>query len=820
MMPGEDGVGGGPKLDLGIDKRPDMNPIEALNAPPKPRRRMRSEKIDREKIAQRVLRFYHDDLEARSTDRERRIQRYAKFRMWSEGKNWPWVGSSDLGLPDMMEKSLRVQDTLHNAVMGSRPGVFNAKATVDTDTGKEDTVTKLVDYQVFVEAKGEVAIGELIDAFVNDGCFTAYVPWVKEKNEICERVEYPYPSPNDDFQNYISGLMQQAYPSAMNIYPHDEEGWEWCVALSKEEVLRVSFFTEDDGADQGDMRLLSITKRYVTTHDGPVIIPFDYDDVIYPAGVANLQAPGPANPGGAPHVMLRSYPTIDEIRHLQAQGYYDLMTEEDFEKIRPEFRASNDHMKKEALDRLQGQAAWKMPGDDAHGTVTRLVCFDRFDLDGDGLAEDVVFWVLVEPKIVCRARLLSEVFPAKVPRRPLAEATFCPVGGRREGVSLLEMQEGIHDMMKTLFDITCDSGTLGAMPVFFYRMAGALKPENLQVFPGMGVPVGDPMRDISFPTIGNQNGLGMMLNLISMVGNWGDRATMVGEFQLGRVPAGKSAALRTTGAVSMLQAQGDARPERILRRLFGGLSQIWSIVHELNCAFMPRGKQFRVSGFKRPDEDPYVTIEGREKIDGIYDFEFEANAFNTNKQILQQSLGQYAMSLLSPVGVQTGIVGPDGIYNLFRDLGRSLGLSPDKYLKPPSPESNLPPISAEDAVTQIMAGQAPVGKPIEGAQVHLEKLGAFYQSDDFGQLDDKQVDAFGQYILQIVQRVQQEQQQQMLQQAMQQYQQQMSGGGPGGAPTQNVPEDPNAQVPVSSGAEMMDETMPTAGGGGMSMAAE
>jgi hypothetical protein len=55
-----------------------------------------------------------------------------------------------------------------------------------------------------------------------------------------------------------------------------------------------------------------------------------------------------------------------------------------------------------------------------------------------------------------------------------------------------------------------------------------------------------------------------------------------------------------------------------------------------------------------------------------------------------------------------------------------------------------------------------------------------------------------------------------------QFQQQMGqpGQNPGGAPTQNMPPDPNAQPQVSGGGELMDETLPTAGGGGQQMAAE
>lgn len=800
---------------------PAATPIDEMLQPaPRPRRRVRSVAIDRQEIANRVCDFYTDDLQGRQTDRDRRIQRYAKFRMWSEGKSWPWVGSSDIGLPDMMEKSLRVQDTLHNAVMSSRPTVMNAKAAGESDKGKQDTIDKLIDYQVFVEAKGENRIGDLIESFVNDGVFTAFTPWVKEKRDVIQVMEYPMPDATVDFFDYLQSIVAQLYPNAHDAYP-EGDGWDWCCYPTQDEKVRISFYTEDDdtGAEH-DEKIIAHVKKFVTVHDGPVIIPMDYDDVIYMPGAGNLQAPGPANPGGASHVILRSSPTIDEIKTLASQGYYDLVTPEDLERLRPVMAPAGDELKKQALDRTQGQSQQGEPKDKSQGTVTRLVCFDRFDIDGDGLAEDVVFWVLLEPKIVLRARHLSEVFPAKVPRRPLSEATFVPAGGRREGISLLEIQEGIHDVMKMLFDITSDSGMLGALPVFFYRMAGGMKPEALALFPGMGIPVGDPNRDVNFPNVSNPNALAMLLNLINIVGQWGDRTTMIGDFQLGRVPAGRSSALRTTGSVSMLAAQGDARPERVLRRFFTGMAEMWSNIHDLNCAFLPRKKQIRISGLKRPDEDPFVTIEGREQIDGIMEFEFEANAFNTSKAAMQQALMQIAGMALTPLGVQSGIIGPEQIYNLFRDIGKAFGVNTTGYFKAPNAEANQPLITAQDAITAVMADQVPYGRPSEpgGAMEHLQLIVQFMQSGDpaVGTLTEKQSVALGQYAKSLVERIMAERQQQALMEAAAQYSQGGQGGAPdpGGAPTQSV-SDPNApNAPISGGGELTDETLPTAGGGG------
>ena len=115
----------------------------------------------RTRIAKRVIDFYANDLSKGGVDRELRLQRIAKFRMWTEGKTWPFDNASDIALPDMMEKSLRVQDTLHNAVMSQMP-VVGAKADDEEDASKEDVVDDLIHHQVFSEQEGETFIANLI----------------------------------------------------------------------------------------------------------------------------------------------------------------------------------------------------------------------------------------------------------------------------------------------------------------------------------------------------------------------------------------------------------------------------------------------------------------------------------------------------------------------------------------------------------------------------------------------------------------------------------------------------------------------------------
>ncbi len=84
-------------------------------------------RINKKEIAERVVDFYDKDQWARTDFMDDRIQRYAKFRGWTERMDLPWDDASDIPLRDMMTDSLRLQDTLHNAVMAQVPPI-TAKA--------------------------------------------------------------------------------------------------------------------------------------------------------------------------------------------------------------------------------------------------------------------------------------------------------------------------------------------------------------------------------------------------------------------------------------------------------------------------------------------------------------------------------------------------------------------------------------------------------------------------------------------------------------------------------------------------------------------
>ena len=775
----------------------------ATLAPRRTRARKAAFKIDKTEIVDRVMTFFEHDDEARSDEKEARIQRYAKFRMWVEGKDWPWESASDVPLPDMMEKSLRLQDTIHNAVMSSRP-VMQAKAGDRLDKSKESVIDKLLDHQMFKEQSGEELIGDFADAFVNDGVVFAFTPWVRESREISEATTFP-PIPEEFLpEEYFAVILRTRFSGAEAVPKGD--GWEWAIHEG-DDSFEVSFFTKPDG------RVEMVRRKQVQIYDGPRVIQKEWDEVLYPPRAANLQRPGPSNPHGAPHVILVDYPTVDEVVALAKDGLYDRLTKDDLDALGVTARdtSSNQEMRdqKDVLQGTQvaGQDDRRVP---EQKTLTRLTCFDVMDVDGDGIAEDVVWRIIKDTKVLARAALLTEDFPSSDGRRPIEHQSFMPVRGRVAGIGLLEMMEGLHDVQKTMLDQDMDAGTIKNVPFFFYRASGSMQPEIMRLSPGEGYPLNDPQRDVHFPQFRN-DGSSDTINKLTIMQQWQDHLTTIGPLQLGDVPQGKASALRTVGGMSLIAGQGEARPERILRRFFLFLSHIWRHIHDLNRIFLPEEKKIRVVGLKDASDDPYLTI-SRDDVQGTYEFDFTANVLNTSKLGLQQSITTLLGTYVTPLMLQLGIIDPDGIYRLAREFGFAHGQDPDQYLRPPDADAFKPKISAEEAVSQIFDGQVPDGRPVEpgGAAEHLQKLVAFRASDNFGLLKPELVELFEAYLQQVVQRVMVEQQQAAAIQAAAQFQQQ--GQGQPGAPVTTPPSNDNGPPPVQ-GTELINESLPGAGGG-------
>jgi len=754
---------------------------------------------ERQEIVDRVLRFFREDDQAREGDKRLREQRYAKLMQFEQSQRID--GGSNMQLSDIMAVSLRMEDQIQNSVMSTRP-IINSRARLEVNRQRERKTDLMLDQQFFVEQDGEGLIETLTTNFFRDGMFVTLTHWVREFRKVMYTRHWepiPFGVP---IRKHFESILLQAYGKGSYREVKGSDGWDWDLYDEGGEKYLARFYTDDDGV------VLEVQGEPIV-FNGPCVLPYDYEDVLAPLWSLNLQPPGPSNPHGAPHVILVDYPTRDEIIRGVEQGYYDLIEMSDLDGIEG-FRDWSDGDRELARQRheLRGQGMTYAQGDQDdgdHRQLRRMLCFDVWR----GL--DVVWWVLDGPGLLLRARPLTEMCPGLPPRRPIAHAACFGVQGTWLGMGIPELMESNHDFMTCTFNQMVDAASLELQPFFTYRQSSNLKPEDIVLGIGVGIPTQNPQADIVFQRVAAQ-ATQIGVNLITLAERLAEKLTSVGDLQVGQIPTGKSAALRTSSGIQQVLAQGEARPERMLRRFFGGLRQIFEHMYQLDRHFLPDEKKFRAVGVARPEEDPIVAIDRVSDL-GETHFEFGANVLNSSKVALQSALNEMLTLMANPLMLQTGIAQPDGIYRVLVDYFAALGQNAEKYVSKPTPQAANPPILAAEALTAIMQGLIPAGPPAEGDfQLHIQSFTQLLGQPGAdgiplaAALSPQEKERAALYLQTVQQQALQAQQQMAMMAAAQQFQaaRQQMPSSPGGG-------DQPAQ-PIVQKNEAMDESMPAGTG--------
>lgn len=767
-----------------------------------PRTRKRPQPIklseqERTEVAQRVLKFYKDDVASREQEKRAREQLYAKL-MQVEA---PMGDGANVQISDMLAVSLRMEDQIQNSVMSTRP-IMNARALNSVDKDRERKADVMLDYQFFIEQMGEAKVQTLSTHFFRQGESVALVQWVNESRKIMTVRNWPAIPPTAEIRGYFAQILTQAFGDGEWREVDDSDGWDYDVTDQGME-LRVRFFTADDG------ELEMETSGDVLTFEGPCVLPFEWEDVLAPMWAENLQPPGPSNPRGATHVILVDYPTKDEILRGVEAGFYDLVSKKDIEDI----QGNRDWMDTDReLARQRHDIAGRGPTpsgggteDQDHRQLRRLMCFDLWG----GL--DVVWWVLQGPDLLLRARPLTEMCPAMKPVRPIAHGCCMEIEGTWIGMSIPKLMESAHDFDVTVFNQMIDAAAFEITPFFKYRQSSNLKPEDIKIVPGRGIPMQNPQTDLIFERIQAQ-ATTVGSNLLAISQQHKERLTLVGDLQVGQIPAGKSAALRTSTGIQQVLAQGEARPERMLRRFFGFLRQVFQFMYQLDRHFLSAEKRFRIAdGVAQPGEEPLVEISRAGDLADVT-FDFQATVLNSSK-VAQQGALQEIMTLMgSPLMMQMGISTPESMYRILIDYLRALGLNPEKYLNKPNPAASEPPLFAADALTQIMSGKMPAGPPAEGNfETHLQSFFDLLSNPGVDGLPLSEAlsaterESAALYVQKTQMAAMQAAQQFQMMQAAQQFQQaaQQSPEQGGGGPPK-----PGGPPQISGPKEQVDDTMP------------
>ena len=731
----------------------------------------------------------------RATWMEQRIARYAKFRGWLEDKDWPWADASNQHIPIMMANLLRVEAGLFNAVLGMRP-IMQGKPMRHEQKELAETIDSLIDHQLFVDFPGEQAIEQYISRFCQDGTVLAFTPYLRDTTRVVDVKVVP----RDDIRP-LAQAMADYLPPLMSglteLEMVDDEGYSWRaeVPAARPEDPPTTVTIEVYDRDERSWEVVLAWDAVV--FDGPAMLPQALEDVVVPMRCENSQPVTPQNPTGTPWIAHLARVDLNTIRRRIEDGTYDYLTMDDWDAIaaeaqsrtHPDTSTSDEDGLKTQKDLKEGREASWGP---EHDQITVVTWYGGWDVNDDGLHEEVILTVLQEPTLLARARYLTEQYPGQPLRRPFAEARFIPVPDQFYGIGLPELMEGMHDFLHVIINQMIDNGTLTNLPFGFYRASSGMKAEPIQI-PGPGelLPLDNPAQDIAFPTLPHADQT-WGFNMVGLGMQFLERLTQIGAIQSGQVPQGKASALRTVGTTMAILQQGAAMPEQILRRLFFGLRQVWEQFHLLNTKWLPPGKRFLITGKPLTQPEAYGVIQDPGTLAIPLAFDFQATLLNTNKGVVSQALQGLGLALFNPLALQFGTVGPEQFYTWQRDLVQAAQLDPARYLiKPPTlPTGDGPKLTAQEVMLYIMErNQIPPVAPLEPPEQHMEALMKIMQSPEAALLNDAQQVLVKEYLRALVAIIRQQMQAQMLGQAAQEFGAMLGNEGQGQqAATGAVPE--------------------------------
>jgi len=224
------------------------------------------------------------------------------------------------------------------------------------------------------------------------------------------------------------------------------------------------------------------TVRYVR-QQGPSIVPIRLEDFFTRPYWKDLQR--------APWCGVRYRYFYHELKQMEGQGFFT-----NVDKIMGQGLTRYDDNRQAELER-QGVSVGSLGQAEANQEFEVYECYCFWDLDGDGVPEDLILWVEPDTGTLLR----SEYNPLSI--RDLEAMTYLENPESLYGIGICQMVEGPQETLTALQRMRLDGTQLAMLKMFLARRGAGIGP-NEQLEPFKIMFVDDPIQDfrpIEFPDI-------------------------------------------------------------------------------------------------------------------------------------------------------------------------------------------------------------------------------------------------------------------------------------------------------------------------------
>ena len=374
-------------------------------------------------------------------------------------------------------------------------------------------------------------------------------------------------------------------------------------------------------------------------------------------------------------VLLQTDTTLSDIKVKELQGEY---REGSFEKAETEDKKkeSKESDIEEKKDHLTGYDSKE--GLYLNKERTLEYVFARYDIDGDGVDEDVVV-TRTEKGTICKMIHLNRISP--INNRPVYKFDCFPKPRQAYSRGVPEFMYQLNEKMDLNENMKQDYMQLSLAPMFAYRSTASIDKQKIKLSPGKGIPVDDVNSDIRILDFSKN-----LSHLFQDQGNdWNmaDRMNSTSPAAQGQMPGVVGAQRSTSGLITLLnQMDNEFKPRfQVLAEEFKRM--ISDCLIDLDTRVDPTLKA-RVLG---PAVEKMVdggTINSVMRISDSLDMSIDVGSVVNSEEIKRNDAAQI-YQLLSTPGVhhQFGVVTPKGIYASLNEVIKLYNRDPSKYLDKP-----------------------------------------------------------------------------------------------------------------------------------------
>jgi hypothetical protein len=595
-----------------------------------------------------------------------------------------YAWSSTVHLPVAYTICRSFHSRMMSALLNFDP-FFTVTARTEASSDRAPLIQELMRYAVNQWANNNNGINESLDrwiwAWVTTGQGILKVRWDKQYTRILDIQEVQKPGPN--------------------VHQVDEQGNPIVIPTVKtveEEVERV-----------------------IPVFNGPAVEHVLQEDLLITGG--------DGDPDKADVVMQQSYMTASELWSLVDQGIFD----EEAVKAVIESGEQGKSQDVTGVIKQERTEIGQVGSLDVSYDADRyqiLECYVKKDVDGSGIASDIVVWFHSKTREILRATYLHRVQQSG--KRPFAVIEFHRRTATDNAVGLVELTYSLTKELDSIHNMRMDFGLLTTLPFGYYKANSSLAASKIPLEPGSLMPLDSPQTDIFFPNLGNRTSFGMQEE--ASLYNYIERMSAISDLSLGIL--GNQGASRTATGSRIVANENNTNLDVYLKRMNRGVKKLLHLLYEQIVKNIDPGMQFRLQG---DDGESFFFIpKSKEEIAGLYDFELEGSSSASNKQVQIDTAQQLYQATQNPLDIQLGLISPTERFEAVKVYLQSLGIKNwSKFLR--KPEGAPHKFTPEEIANRTLAGIQVRLDPTQDLEGFIEYVQHIVDHDELlGQFNEQQ----------------------------------------------------------------------------------